>query len=144
MSELHAAVGLVHLRRLSGFLAVRRRVAARYTAGLIAIPQLTAYPVDPEAGPNFYKYPALLSDGIDRAALKDELKRRFGVSLSGEVYETPLHLQPVFQPLANGPLPGAEHVCARHVCLPLHSDMTDDEADRVLSALTTVLPAMRG
>ena len=38
----------------------------------------------------------------------------------------------------NEPLPGAELFCARHVCLPLHSDMTDTEADRVLDAVGAV------
>ena len=38
MSELHAAVGLVHLRRLDEFIAVRRRVAARYDAALPRAP----------------------------------------------------------------------------------------------------------
>ena len=36
----------------------------------------------------------------------------------------PLHLQPVFEPWAEGPLPGAEELCARHVCLPVSAVMT--------------------
>jgi dTDP-4-amino-4,6-dideoxygalactose transaminase len=30
-------------------------------------------------------------------------------------------------------------VCARHICLPVHNDMTDAEADRVLEALAAGL-----
>ena len=41
------------------------------------------------------------------------------------------------------PLPGAERFCARHVCLPVHSDMTDAEADRVLGALDAALRELR-
>jgi dTDP-4-amino-4,6-dideoxygalactose transaminase len=66
------------------------------------------------------------------------------VRLSGEVYDTPLHHQPVFRPLAKGARPGAEHFCARHVCLPVHSDMTDAEIDRVLVALDAALGELRG
>jgi len=144
MSELHAAVALVHLRRLPEFLAVRRRVAARYDEGLAGMPGLTPVTPPPESYSNYYKYVALLAPGIDRAEVKAELKQRFGVALAGEVYETPLHQQPVFAELASGPLPVAEDVCARQLCLPVHSDMTDAEADRVLAAVGAVLGERAG
>jgi perosamine synthetase len=141
MSELHAATGVVHLRRLPEFLAVRQRVAARYTAGLRDIGGWR--PVLPPAGDrcNYYKYVVLPEAPLDRPAVKQRLRDEHGIALSGEVYETPLHRQPVFAEYARGPLPVAEDVCARHVCLPVHSDMTDDEVDAVLDALAAVRPA---
>jgi dTDP-4-amino-4,6-dideoxygalactose transaminase len=138
MSEVHAAIGLVHLRRLSEFLAVRRGVAARYDEALRDNPILTPLAVPPECSTNYYKYVAMLADGVDRAALKSELAERFGVRLAGEVYETPLHHQPVFARWAAGPLPVAERVCTRHVCLPIHSDMTEAEVAQVVDALAEV------
>jgi dTDP-4-amino-4,6-dideoxygalactose transaminase len=138
MSELHAAVGAVHLKHLAEFVDVRTRIAQRYAAGLAGLAGLT--PLDPPSGlqSSVYKYPVLLDERIERATLKARVRERFAVALSGEVYETPLHQQPVFAELARGPLPGAELFCARHICLPLHSDMTDDEADRVLGAVGAV------
>jgi dTDP-4-amino-4,6-dideoxygalactose transaminase len=138
LSELHAATGLVHLRHLPQFLEVRNRAAARYRAGLAGITGLTPLPDPPGAVQNYYKFIALLDDGIDRAELRARLRER-GVALSGEVYDTPLHRQPVFADLVRGELPIADFVCARHVCLPLHSDMTDAEVDHVLASLATVL-----
>jgi dTDP-4-amino-4,6-dideoxygalactose transaminase len=32
----------------------------------------------------------------------------------------------------------AEDLAARHICLPVHSDMTDSEADEVLAAVAAV------
>jgi dTDP-4-amino-4,6-dideoxygalactose transaminase len=138
MSELHAAVGLVHLRRLPEFLAVRRGVAARYDEALRENPILTPLTVPPETCSNYYKYVAMLADGVDRAAIKTELAERFHVRLSGEVYETPLHRQPVFAEWADRPLPVAERVCARQVCLPIHSDMSEAEVAQVVDALAEV------
>ncbi len=80
----------------------------------------------------------LLPHGVDRARFKSEVRERFGVRLPGEVYDLPLHHQPVLAEYADGPLPVAEDVCARHVCLPVHSDMRDGEVDQVLSALSAV------
>ncbi len=138
MSELHAAVGGVQLRRLDEFIATRRAAAARYDAGLAEIPGVDAVSV-PADSTNYYKYVALLTPGGDRDALKRELRDEFGVSMSGEVYSTPLHRQPVFAGLARHGLGTSDDVCARQVCLPVHSDMTAAEADRVLDALRAVM-----
>ena len=83
----------------------------------------------------------LLDPGIDRADVKREVSERRGVSLSGEVYASPLHHQPIFADLDRNSFPVAEDVCARHICLPVHSDMTDDEADYVVESLASVLAA---
>jgi dTDP-4-amino-4,6-dideoxygalactose transaminase len=139
ISEPHAAVGLVHLRRLPEFLAVRQHIAARYAEGLARIGGLSPLETHPDGVCNYYKYVVMPDGKWERSALKARLKERHNVSLAGEVYETPLHLQPVFERFAAAPLPGAERVCAAHICLPLHSDMTDAEADHVLAALADVL-----
>lgn len=139
MSELHAAVGLTQWARLDEFLATRRQVAARYDDALARIPAITPLPVPPNSEPNFYKYVALLDPGIDRAALKQELREEHGVSLSGEVYARPLHREPIFAEMAGGSFPFAEDICARQVCLPVHSDMSDEEAVRVADALAAAL-----
>ena len=135
MSELHAAVGVVHLGRLDTAIATRQAVAERYDKALIGSGLCEPLAIPDGSITNYYKYVALLEPGIDRAALRLDLRERTGVSLSGEVYALPLHRQPVFANLAAGPFPVADDVCNRHVCLPIHSDMTDDEADHVIDSL---------
>ena len=138
MSELHAAVALAHLAHLDEFLAVRRGVAARYDAALLRVAGIT--PVRPAAQcvSNYYKYPALLDPAVDRQVLKARLRGQ-GVGLSGEVYAAPLHHQPVFAGMPRATVAVAEDVCRRHICLPIHSDMTDEEATYVLASLEAAL-----
>jgi len=139
MDELSAVTGLVHLRRLGEFIARRRAVAARYAAGLASIGVLE--PLKEPAGcmSNFSAFIALLPPGVDRTWFKEMLADRHDVHLAPEVYDLPLHLQPVLAEYASGPsLPAAEDVCRRHVCLPVHSDMRDDEIDQVLEAIAKV------
>jgi dTDP-4-amino-4,6-dideoxygalactose transaminase len=143
LSELHAAVGVVHLRRLAEFAETRRRVAKRYTAALATLDGVTPLPVPAGLRSSVYKYIAVLDDSVPRAALKTLLATEHNVQLSGEVYDTPLHRQPVFAHLHEAALPGAELFCARHICLPVHSDMTDAEAERVLAALAAGLAKLR-
>jgi perosamine synthetase len=138
MSEPHAAIALSQLGRLDEFIAARQSLAKRYDAA-IDDTGLRSLTIPDAAHCNFYKYVAFLPDGVDRAALKQAMRERFDVGLSGEVYDTPLHRQPVFAALAERALPGAEHICARHVCLPLYPSLTDSDADYVIEALTDVV-----
>jgi len=142
MSELHAVTGLVHLRRMEEFIARRRVVAAAYDKALAGLDGLQPLAEPPECRSNIYKYIALLPPGLDRARFKSELAQRFQVKLSGEVYDLPLHRQPVLAEYAGPPLPVAEELAARHICLPVHSDMTDGEVDEVLTAVATVHDAL--
>jgi dTDP-4-amino-4,6-dideoxygalactose transaminase len=144
MSELHAVTGLVHLRRMAASIERRRAVAARYTAALASLDGLDALAEPPGCRSNIYKYIAVLPRGCDRARFKKELADVHDVRLAGEVYDIPLHHQPVLAPFAGPALPAAEDMCARQVCLPVHSDMTDDEAEQVVAAVTAVYRAMTG
>jgi dTDP-4-amino-4,6-dideoxygalactose transaminase len=139
MSEVHAAIGLVQLRRLDEFIATRRAVAACYDELLAGAPGITLLAMPFGCEPNYYKYVAMLDASVDRDELKRALRAEYDVALSGEVYATPLDAQPVFAKYAHGVRPVAEDVCARHVCLPIHSDMTADEAEYVATSLRSAL-----
>jgi dTDP-4-amino-4,6-dideoxygalactose transaminase len=135
MSEPHAVIGLAQLRRLDEFIQRRNAVAAIYDEGLKALAPVVT-PVRPPDGAlcNYYKHLALL-DGVDRTELKKLMRGEYGVGLSGEVYDTPCHKQPVFAAFADRPLSKAEDLCARHICLPVSAKMTDDDARYVLQSL---------
>lgn len=143
LSEPHAIIGLAQFARLDEFIAHRNRTAAIYDRGLRDIPGVR--PVSPPAGArcNYYKYIAMLPEGVDRAALKKLLRERYDVGLSGEVYELPCHLQPVFVAYNDGPLPQAEMVCVRHICLPISAVTTDEQAEYVIASLRSALQDVR-
>ena len=139
MSEVHATIGSVHLRRLDEFIARRNSIARMYHEAFVDLEGITPIVPPTNCVSNYYKYVALLDRGIDRTAFKHALLDRHGVAASGEVYATPLHNQAVFAGLAHGALPVTDDVCARQVCLPIHSDMTDAEADHVIVSVKEVL-----
>lgn len=142
MSEIHAAIGLSQFHRLEEFVQHRRKIARIYDEGLKGIARLTPLKFPAAVKSNYYKYTALLDRGLDRAAIKKELKERHNVSLSGEVYELPCHLQPVFQNSGGyreGDYPVAEDLCRRMICLPISAVMTEDEAAYVIDSLREVV-----
>ncbi len=137
MSEPHAIIGLRHHAHLEQMVADRRKWAARYDAAFAA-KDCGIFPLAPPANchANYYKYPVMLRDGVDRAALKRWLRETHGVICAGEVYEKALHEHPALAHLAAPGLEQAEYLCARHLCLPMFASMTEEEVDRVLAALT--------
>lgn len=139
LSEPHAIIGLKHLERLPVMIAERQRIAALYDAELQHLRGLKTVPVPAGGQCNYYKYLVLLNERRDRKSLKTVLRDQYGVSLAGEVYEEPLHQQPVFASYSSGRLPVAEDYCARHLCLPVFSGMEKIDAEQVIEALKTVI-----
>jgi perosamine synthetase len=138
MSEVHAVIGLSQFHRLGGFIENRRRIAEIYDKGLDGMERITALKLSPEARSNYYKYVAYLDKSLDRAVIKKELGEKYGIALSGEVYELPCHLQPVFKDSGSykeGDYPVAEDLCRRMICLPISAVMTEEEANYVVDSL---------
>jgi dTDP-4-amino-4,6-dideoxygalactose transaminase len=139
LSEPHAIIGLKHLERLPAMIADRQQTAAFYDQALQPMRNLRPLAVPPGGVCNYYKYVCVLRERGDRPKLKATLRERFGVSLAGEVYEEPLHRQPVFASHAAGALPVSEDLCSRHICLPVFSGMTGEEARQVVQSLAEVI-----
>src|SRR3989344_2331182 len=138
MSEVHALLGIFQLRRLKKFVESRREIAAFYDKELKKTEKIK--PLLQNSQSNYYKYIALLDDDVKRVWFKDEMKKR-GVSLGGEVYAVPCHLQPVFQEIGykKGDFPAAEYLSEHHVCLPLFPVMKAEEYRYVIETLKEVL-----
>ncbi|MBN1570436.1 MAG: DegT/DnrJ/EryC1/StrS family aminotransferase [Acidobacteria bacterium] len=139
MSEPHAIIGLKHLERLPAMIAERREIASLYDHGLAGFRNLRPLAVPEDGICNYYKYIAVLSEKQDRKGLKTILREKHGVSLAGEVYEEPLHKQPVFEKYCTGPLPISEDLCSRHICLPIFPGMQESDVHQVLKALKEVI-----
>ncbi|UCE29037.1 MAG: DegT/DnrJ/EryC1/StrS family aminotransferase [Candidatus Bathyarchaeota archaeon] len=141
MSEIGAATGLLQLKRLSEMVESRNKLASYYDRELSQVSEIEPLKVPSNIVSNYYKHVAFLDRGIDREAFKAELKKS-GVSCGGEVYWPPLHLQPVYKRLLgtkDGDFPVAEGVCSRMVCLPMYTQMTQNEAEYVIEKVRSVL-----
>ncbi|MDD1777209.1 MAG: DegT/DnrJ/EryC1/StrS family aminotransferase [Candidatus Helarchaeota archaeon] len=143
MSEVHAVIGVHQLKRLEEFIASRIKIANYYDKELLKIKRITPLKIPKNCRSNFYKYIAFITDdSIKRADLKKELKEKYTVSLSGEVYDIPCHLQPIYKKLYNtteGMFPVTEEILPRHICLPIYSDMTIENAKYVIESIKKVI-----
>ena len=136
MSEIHALVGHTHLEHLESFVEERRAIARIYDEEIASLPGIAPLKIPAGAQSNYYKYIALLHEGVNRDRLQDALKKNREVSLSGEVYKLPCHLQPYYhEQYRAGDYPVAERLCSRHVCVPIYNGMTQEEAVYVARSL---------
>ncbi len=136
ISEIHALLGCFQLARLPAFLEARRRIAGWYDEALAGRPEVTL--VRPAGPCSWYKYMLLLPEGTDKPRVRSIMRER-GVQLSGDVYEVPLHRQPVFSSWSRLSFAGADAFAARHICLPIFPQMTRRQVGHVVAALGEAL-----
>lgn len=141
MDELSAAIGIVQLRRLSEIIERRVKVARVYDQGFDRISGIKPLKKPPNVLNNYYKYIAILDEGISRDGVKQKLRER-GVRCGGEVYWPPLHLQLLYQRLLGtkkGDFPNSEDVCSRMVCPPIYTEMSIADVEYVIEKFKEVL-----
>jgi dTDP-4-amino-4,6-dideoxygalactose transaminase len=131
MPELTGAALRIKLRELEDGNRARRRIAARYAAGLrgasVRLPHVERW-----ADPVWH----LFAVEVDR---RDAVRAALGAAgVSTAVhYPVPIHLQPAYAHLGHRPgtFPAAEHSAAHVLSLPLFPELDDDQVERVVAAL---------
>jgi len=142
LSELHAVLGLHQLRALDGFVEHRNKVAKIYDMAIDEMENLARLKVPATARSSYYKYVAFLQGDLDKEAVRKTLKEKYGISLTGDIYWPPCHLQPIYEKLLGvqkGSFPIAETELRRHICLPIYATMRDDEVDYVIASIKAVI-----
>lgn len=130
MTEMGAALGLAQIASIERDTDRRAEIIDRYQSELKGTGLI--FPDAGEGRPSGYKAIALLPQEISRPIFKESLKRR-GILLGKEVYEKPLHKQPVFEAFqGTEDYPIAEAFSEQHVCLPLWRFMEDEDAAAVI------------
>jgi len=129
LDELQAAILRAKLRHLEAWTTERRRLAARYVAGLAR----TGLGLPTTADPARHVYHLFVVRSSRRDELRTFLEERGVQALIH--YPHPLHQQPAFARYARGPLPVAEAAARAVVSLPLYPGMADEEVDEVIDAL---------
>lgn len=134
MTEIGAAFGTAQIKSLRSDNKRRAEIINYYEESLgdtcLEFPEL---PFDSE--PSGYKSIALLPKDTSRSDLKAKLETK-GIMLGKEVYEKPLHKQPVFEEyVGNREYPVANDFASRHICLPLWRSITMQDVDTVIEEL---------
>jgi dTDP-4-amino-4,6-dideoxygalactose transaminase len=142
MSELHAAVGLLSLRRMDHLINTRLEKIAQYRErlGSLAGCGIQIYPLDRTTSGNYF---VLFISGHAKKT-RDEVYH--GLNARGiqtkRYFYPPVHRQTVFQQFpirVSNRIANANQASAEGLALPLYSHMTNEQQERVIVAVEELL-----
>ncbi|MFC1699000.1 DegT/DnrJ/EryC1/StrS family aminotransferase [Candidatus Omnitrophota bacterium] len=128
MDDIHAAIGLIQLKKLERNNKSRRRIVAYYNKvfselGWITIPEEKSYV---ESSHHLY---------VIKVEPRDELIDHLTENgISAGVHYYPNHLYSVYQPYRKR-LPVTEKVWKKLVSLPLYPELTESQIDKIIKAM---------
>jgi dTDP-4-amino-4,6-dideoxygalactose transaminase len=133
LDEVQAAMLRVKLSRLDGWTEARRRLAARYRAGLAGLP--LALPVEDRRARHIYH------QFVVRHPHRDALGKVLADLGVGTMVHYPLAVpeQPLFGLDAERAWPQAWRAAREVLSLPCYPEMTDAEVDGVIAAVQTAV-----
>lgn len=135
MSDIHAAIGRVQLRKVLGWTAQRQANAAYLTGEIRGVVVPTVAPLAEHV---FHQYVIRVPD--DRDGFAAALRSEFAVGC-GVYYPTPVHRLPAFA--LDVDLPETERAAAEVLALPVYPTLTLAQLDRVVDAVNTLAGAGR-
>ena len=137
MTDIHAAIGRVQLKKLPGWTATRQANAAYLDANLQGV--VTPF-VAPGTTHSYHQYTIRIPGGD--AAKRDAFMTKIGEKGvgSGVYYPTPIHRLPSFNLVVD--LPQTELVIKECVSLPVHPSLTQSELETIVSVVNEVAASL--
>jgi UDP-2-acetamido-2-deoxy-ribo-hexuluronate aminotransferase len=134
LDTIHAAILNVKLKYLNDYIAARQKAAEYYYMNLnepawLVLPQKATY-----ANHSFNQFTLKIENG-QRDALQEYLKQNGIPSII--YYPLPLYKQPAFQQYSpdNFKLEHTEILCNSVLSIPMHTELTEEIQDKVISAI---------
>jgi len=141
LSDIQAAVGVVQLRRVPGFVARRREIAAQYAEQLRDVPGIEV-PKDPSwARSNWQSYCVRLPETANQREVVGKL-RTAGVGAKGGVmciHKEPAYTRAQESWRAGSDLMESERAMHGTILLPMFDGLTDADIGVVVCELTNIL-----
>jgi dTDP-4-amino-4,6-dideoxygalactose transaminase len=128
MSELHAALGLLTMRRVDEALAIRERHIQRYRAVLDQVPGISYQHVRPEDHSTFKDFALVFADTTCRDKVEAVLTEQ---AIQTKRYFKPCHRMDAYAALDGRPLPVTDEMHERILCIPLFEGLGDEDIDRI-------------
>ena len=134
LDTIQAAVLLAKLPHLEEYGEARRKAADYYTENLKALEGLETPAISPKSTHVFHQYTLKVKDG-KRDALKDFLASKGIPSMI--YYPLPLQKQDAFKEISRAAesLDISQNLADSVLSLPMHTELTHEEQDRVISAI---------
>ena len=148
LSDVHAALGLSQLPKLSEFTQRRRDLAALYDDAFQSLPGITPLQARPDWAQRSSRHLYLVHLDFETLSVpRAKLMNRLGeAGIGTQVHYIPIHHHPYYvsnPPIASADLGESERYYQGALSLPLFPDMDEADVERVVQALKTVIESQR-
>lgn len=135
MSEFQAAMGICNLRHIEGEIAKRKAATIRYRERLKETKSIRLCPAQSDVEQNYAYFPVVLEDGFGIS--RDEVLASLAKNgIVARKYFYPLTSDfDCYKELNRGDTPVADYISSRVLCLPMYSDLTIGEVDKICDAV---------
>ena len=143
MTEFQSIIGISQLNEVENFIDHRINLSINYKNNLNALESKGI--IRFQDFPNnirhpYWKFIIIFNHEVNRVNIKNKLKRS-GIAVDWP-YSPLLHLQPLFKNLYNindGFLKKSEELCSRHLCLPIHINISPKDVKFISKKLIKCL-----
>lgn len=143
LTDFQCALGLSQLRKLPAWVARRQAIARQYEAAFAQLPVVKPLAVRPEVSHAYHLYVVGLNPTL-RATRAQVFAGLRAEGIGVNVHYVPVHLHPFYRTrFGTGPglCPIAEQAYDRVLSLPMFPQMTDEDVEDVVCAVTRVCEA---
>ena len=130
INEFTGLLGVLECDRVHNRIEKRNKLLLRYIENL----KDTNYEIITQESGYCSYYKCILKSSLDRVRLKSFCKKR-GISMTGEVYSKPVHMQPIYSFAKITDLPNTEKISKTHVCPPLYPELELKQIDYICQVL---------
>jgi dTDP-4-amino-4,6-dideoxygalactose transaminase len=139
MTDIQAAVGIVQLSKLPQLIARRRILAKKYDTAFVSRKKIQIFREPPDVQWNHQTYLIRIPDATSaqRDAIMQQLLEK-GIATRRGIMS--IHREPAYTSVyGHQTLTHSEQASDQCICLPLFSQMTDEEQDIVINEVTNAL-----
>jgi perosamine synthetase len=141
ITDIQAAIGLVQMGKLDGFIKIRNRLAMRYRQVFSDLP-LKMQQSLPETTSACHLFPVWLNPAETSVSRLELFKMLVNARIRPQVHYIPVHLQPYYQKnlgTKRGDCPVAERYYDGCLSLPLYPGLGDQDQEYVISQVRQAL-----
>ena len=137
MTDIQAAIGVEQLKKLDHMLEVRRRIATKYIESLSEIGCINL-PVERKGYTSNYQSFSILLKKDSPVSRNDLMQKLLDVGISTRRGVLLAHRETAYS-ARNVKLPYSEQLSEHSIIIPLFVGMTEEETDRVIDCLKSIL-----
>ena len=138
MTNLQAAVGCAQIERLDNFVAIKRRIRARYDEAFKMIRGIQLFP-QPIWAESACWFSGLVLEDPSLPSAKELCAELFRREIGSRAFWKPMHLQLPYLDAQRSSLTITESIWDKIVTLPCSTGLTDEEQERVIKTLESIL-----